>query len=122
MKIFSRPSPTAPTAHLCHQLRPLYLCHSDLKEQTWGSCSNVDSASAGGAELLSSELELMLITHLEQVGADCMQNKNRLSGLGQHFSICAVRQHPWGAFNHPRLQPRLLKSESLEKEPRQQHF
>lgn len=53
---------------LCHhaQVRPLHLCPSDLKEQSWGSCSSADSASAGGAELLHLELELMLITHFDQ--------------------------------------------------------
>lgn len=53
---------------LCHhaQVRPLHLCPSDLKEQSWGSCSSAYSASAGGAELLHLELDLMLFTHFDQ--------------------------------------------------------
>lgn len=61
---------------LCHhaQVRPLHLCPSDLKEQTWGSCSNADSASAGGAELLYLELELMFITHFDQTARTDTEN------------------------------------------------
>ena len=57
MKVITRPSATMPRGDPCP---------SELKEQTWGSCSNADSASAGGAELLYLELELMFITHFDQ--------------------------------------------------------
>lgn len=57
MKVFSRPSATMPRGDPCP---------SELKEQTWGSCSNADSASACGAELLYLELELLLITLFDQ--------------------------------------------------------
>lgn len=57
----------------------------------------------------------------EQEGVDLV-SKNRCRDLGQRFSTRSAHQHPWGAFNHPRLHSRPLKSESPQKKPRHQDF